>query len=697
MDKFSLNLQHSKLLAWLSKVAFWMLLTFIFSSTLRSWPMEIYAVSATASVLGIFMAVFYPGYWLCVLGFSLCYLPYWGSGVLPIFAATSVFIDSSKRMLPSDRCFGCVAFLMRYRSLPRLPRLWMLGSFLITLSYCSSLILSLLKSSHLEIIVAVYRFGGALGLYHFLSVNRVAVHEGIVELALLVTGLQLGFKVLCFSIDRNATAGLFRGFCVGIALSLIMALLQRFGVTHQWVSLNYAAFWQQGHRVPGSLSDPNAFGILFVLLVPGVLVELCPARYREITVVSVATLVLVSFLSGSRAVLLALALWFSAILVYVFRRGGWAVRSLVVAGVVLCVFAALLVRDPGINHTLVDMLPSGAGERLVASLAEGRSPVDTRVAFWKIALGGLREQALVGHGLGRYQSELVRLDKLLDAGLDGWVDNANSYYLEVLFEQGLVGFFLVVFGWTLLCSGAIAGFMGGELQFVRKFSFVILVVLLAIGPHFDFAEVLFATLVLLGHFAGLASAESGISSPPTLCRKCFFARCGSCKVVRQLFEYPVVLLLLTFLGQLSMVVYTGISLVPTNRGLYDSEFEGGIEHRWSVDSSSVCLPVDSDGLITLDYRLIHPDIHENPVEVQICAPDVHSACAATIVVNNPSWHEFRGAAEQEPNHAEPRQCREVDIRVSRLWSPSQREVGWSDRRWLGAQLRLERGLCQRCP
>jgi hypothetical protein len=458
----------------------------------------------------------------------------------------------------------------------------------------------------------------------------------------------------------------FRGGVVcGGMLSLVGMLFQLFTAI-PFFQLNRNPFWELVGRYSAMYSDPNAFGVMSALIIP-----LCT--------VSLGAIIFIGALwSGSRTFFLGVGFYLIYYLIQTIRssnpnRRRWSYRGI---GLGLLVF--LVLQIGAINNFLQLNLPSPGLKRIISSLSffNVDETIESRGIYSEIALRAWQSSPVVGLGLERFYAEQNRFSA--DLALDGWRDNANNFYLQILSEQGLLGLALSMFVVFLLTLGFIArsGTKKSN-ERVRHIStvLVIFVGLLITGPHLHFVEVRYFIFALLGF---------GIAREWELRNRTF----------ERLRSFGLILLVV-------IPPFFPLSLHQGDRtiaqGVYPTEMIGGERFIWAVNSARIHICLNDSSSFDLKFRLLHPDIAKNPVTVTFFMFEQSNVQAQMTriqepiqdVVSDNDWHDVLVEGETVGSN---RKNLMLAIGVNRMWNPKKSKRG-EDPRWLGVQLRDNAIFC----
>ena len=282
-----------------------------------------------------------------------------------------------------------------------------------------------------------------------------------------------------------------RGLVASVPIAIIWILSEKLGV----YEIALPAFWERVRRAAGPFTDPNAFGVFTALTLPIVWYAghsvprlVLPSRLLAVL------WVVIGLWSGSRSFILALVVYSCCALV---RRCG--ARACVVGLFLALPLGALLL---SVSTWQPQLFPPSIA-RVVSTFQGGDSEgFSSRLMFWQIAVNTWIDHPLSGVGFEQFRAGVTGYAARLGLPLGGWTDNANSLYLGVLAEGGILWFLawvIFVFHLSRRKDAAPAALPG----------VVALAVLLIVGPHLDFDEVSIIGAVLL---AGAVESVRGARS-----------------------------------------------------------------------------------------------------------------------------------------------------------------------------------------
>lgn len=243
-------------------------------------------------------------------------------------------------------------------------------------------------------------------------------------------------------------------------------------------------FWRAQNRIPATFSDPNAFGIGVLLLLPLVAQDKAPNR----RMVLVLLLLLAGMLSGSRSLILGLVLALFAAL--------WRRSKVAVAVLLLCTAIAIgllnLAALSGWSPKFLPVTLHRAWETLVFTNSE--SAFFSRLVFWRANIFIIATRPITGIGLDRFRDVFPNIVTTLNLPVGRWIDNNNNFYLGIISELGLVG--LVCLFFSIACFRLTQVSSKDDSPWHRPV-LCAFALLLFLGPHLEFPEI-GALVALLG-------------------------------------------------------------------------------------------------------------------------------------------------------------------------------------------------------
>ncbi len=308
--------------------------------------------------------------------------------------------------------------------------------------------------------------------------------------------LLLAAMISWFSANTPRRSIFLHGLMWSLTLACLLFFLQLTGLV---VFPNQNSFWSGTQRWSASFSDPNAFGIFFALSLPLLLTHASSILMRVVLGLS---FIFVGSLSGSRSFVLGIAI--AALAWLWFRKRSWFYATLVIALCVLVGINLFALQAPEMFVSWVNSLPRGIERAMYTVVADSAlQALHSRSLFFAYGLHAWLDNPALGVGLGGFRGVVPIYAQHLGEAF-GWTDNANSFYLGILAELGLLGGLL---------------FLWSARNFARRFSvradafaprvmLLTLAVLLVIGPHLQFDEVLLLSAFGLGSLFALREQET---------------------------------------------------------------------------------------------------------------------------------------------------------------------------------------------
>ncbi len=457
-----------------------------------------------------------------------------------------------------------------------------------------------------------------------------------------VVGLVGIFSAL--KADESARRDMLYGIAGGAVLSLALILGSLF--IPELITLpNTNDFWRSLKRHPGTFTDPNAFGVAAVLLV-ALLLEMRVRTGHKMFAGALALLAfgwaVVPLVSGSRSFFIGVGA-LAALGIFSYSRRLFALIVCLV-GVGIGLLQSVVLPLEG--------LPVGL-ERLLQSLQLDRvgESFYSRAVFWRIGGEIFGDHPWYGVGLGAFPAFVEPYAHRLGIPLHGWIDNANSYYLGILAELGLIG----GLAWLISAAGLRWDVDGPHGVWCRR-GVLALLIMLVVGPHLDFDEV---TVLGAVCFAGALGVPRWASSKGA----------GGSAVLR---------------GIVGLLVVSGVlvSHFAGERGVYPMERDAEGRYRWTTPRAVVRVPCRG-GEAVLVLRGVHPDIARNPLDVTIKSPSgsIETSLTSAAVSSFTLPCGPKGSPQWTTPSSIP-----LNLVISRGWIPS-RALGGGDHRLLGVQVR----------
>jgi len=590
------------------------------------------------------------------------------------------------------------------------------GMLVLILSYSLSALLTFLLTFDWRVVHSIVSAGGWYGLYRYLAVNTLSWHRALITIAGWLTSAVLIFS-FCNEyqnlLSKKTAEGvnlLVTGVTTG-ACGACLCFLFQWGNIHPFFSSTRSSFWQYIGRYSASFTDPNAWGVMGILVVP-FLFAVSQKRLRYPAWLVGGIFLLFLPWSGSRTVWLGLGvilvLFGLRLCKKYFAQNGKTIFALAFSAGVLVL---VIIGSPGVNRKLQEIFSAPGTVRVLKTLNwdEARQMLWSRAVFAKLAIAEWNEHKLLGVGLDRFYEVHNAKAEELGMSLQGWKDNANNFYLQILSEQGLLGFGLVLcafcffvgalldkprdflelqnFDFSLESKTHLPQSTSHDTQFpfgnseqrislVRTLLAAMLIVLF-VGPHLAFDEVRYFCSILFA--LGLCAVR-----PRQMKRKeVSWLKWAMCAAV------------LVWTIVVSSRVAQGKLLSPKHaRGFYAIEQANGQIVRWVASRGRLPICGDMSQPLRIELRASNPDIQKDPVKVVFRDgfDGTHQLDFLTLVDNGWKTVELELPKHPEAPHITP-DWRPIEIEVNRLWSPL--ALGLSqDARWLGVLVKWPEQACK---
>ncbi|MBN8548902.1 MAG: O-antigen ligase family protein [Deltaproteobacteria bacterium] len=411
-----------------------------------------------------------------------------------------------------------------------------------------------------------------------------------------------------------------------------------------WIAPNQSDFWTSLSRVSGTFSDPNAFGIFIVLVLPLLAwrAQQSQGIRRACLLALSAVWVILGAFSGSRSFFLGLGIYLVLLALRAGKRTTLVMLFAAGFGVLVLNVAAGLA--PQEFNTLVAQAPEGARRVLRALLiAHSAETFFSRFAFWSIGWRMWLDNIFFGLGFEHFRLHVPEYSRSLGFAIGAWTDNSNNFYLGLLAETGLLG--ALAFLMTL---SALHWKESPPNRFAKS-ALLALAVLLLFGPHIAFTEVAILCALLL--------ALGCDFQPRSWSRSTY--------------------VLAAFL--VAAILYRS-SMLP--RGFYAWEQEGAHAQRWTARQANDVLSCNSSGKATLSVRALTPNLETSPVHLHLRAGEINRE----VELRDFAWQEIQLECPAFETQSSQRLELRYQLEVDRVWVPA-RVAGGADARILGVQVR----------
>ncbi len=416
--------------------------------------------------------------------------------------------------------------------------------------------------------------------------------------------------------------------------------------------------WQAIRRVNGTAPDANAFAALVVLTVPVALAALrqwaleWPATVRvAASIVAVLVTAWVLAMTGSRAVLAALALQAAWYLRHALASRAWRLR-LVLAGIA---FAAAVLT---LRVWPAERLPSQPTvARFVAVIRgepEAHRLVSGRVELWRAAWRAAVDHPFAGLGPGNLYRAMPRVEPTLRAPEAAPLRNAHNQFLQIFAEAGPLALvvFLAMGGGALQALGA-RGARVPEAWAERAFVLGMVgeVAMAFVGHPLLVAEHLALVFAILGHGIGQAETASSMVPERQQSRQSTIARLARVSLAG-------------FLVLAVVQVAHNVSSPPlvTVHGAYAEEWTpDGHAFRWLGPDARLVIDARRSHTLGAWVSAAEPDLAMRPVSVRA---DVGGRSEAKVELHDGSPHALAVGLPADAGRAT-----EVALRCDRTFRP----------------------------
>ncbi len=509
------------------------------------------------------------------------------------------------------------------------------------------------------------------GMY---DMNFAAVKGVFTPLGIFLAGPAMAWMTAALHDSREKIPRTFEYVLSGVGVAMMYGI---------WQSMGNEAFGNTPHfavrgQINATFIDPNALGTCLMLTLPmaGALMWQTRSPATRITLGLLLTVSLYVLLqSGSRTGVLGLGLTVGMLVVVaVFQapsRRELVLRAAISFGALLLLAAAGM-----IAFTATPLQGSSLGRRIGETLQRAESVgllqavYSERYGLWYRAVQVVKEWPLTGMGFGTYWTDIPNIMGI--GQNEPWYrDNAASFYLQVVAEQGIAGLAAAVA--VLMCLLA-AWFQCAWGKNRDPFSAIAcsgipaMILLFVTGPHTGTMEV----ALLFWFVAGLLIAQAGTG----------FVWTKTWRIAAAAWS----LLAVALTGLLIHASTTSLSIAAMQErarmfyvqgGFHGIETDkNGYPRRWTKKSAFVLIPRVADQLWA-DVYCRHPGLSpENPLIF-----DIHVEGEHVARLEFPGEGTRRIAFDLPPIRRYPSVS--IDMTVDRTWIPADHLEGNDDRRELG--------------
>ena len=550
-----------------------------------------------------------------LLGLALPVLPFFEYGALSCFILTF--------------CFGCS--FRKDRPEVNQNVLVFLSLLLVPLSV--TLIFSLIQEVDLTLLKTILLNSGPLGFLDYTQENYPVWYRAIYHFASYV---NFSLLILFLPADTFLHKNFSKGLASGVAFSCLVGLAQLAEV-HPWVSVNREPFWLFVKRYEGTFTDPNALGVMAVLLLPYFYY-----LRKSGSILWIASFLLAGFsiFSESRTFWLGIFIWFVVVNIKTPKR-------------LLLLTTPLVLLIPSLNSFLQSLPVLSRFTRILQTLNYNTflESLYSRLLMGEIAIRMWQKAPILGVGLERFYEAQQAVAKAAGLDLGDWRDNANNFYLQVASEQGLYGLamLLALFSYLFFLARK-------QNRNISSTLLLILSVLFLTGPHLFFEEVKYFVAIIVGDLVRnsgrvIHSTELNLNS-------------RRLKIMMvSIFLLGLLLIANVSVKQRALLGFWGVEVG-----------ENSEQQAWTSAKGylRLCNVPEKESLQVRSYDLpMSIDVIQNGISRQITLPDTE-------------WHNIDLVQSELVN---------VSLTPSKVWTPSAGRTE-GDKRWLGAMVKIPKYLCK---
>ena len=381
--------------------------------------------------------------------------------------------------------------------------------------------------------------------------------------------------------------------------------------------------WRSLGRYGAAFSDPNSAGIFLVFVLALVMTTESIRKYLKVP--SAIIVVIGGFFTGSRSFVLGAVL---LALFYCVKKGRKGVVGIALGTVVIVV-----VLFTSCGTFLSTSVPTFGRLCDSASPAHAASAFYSRKLFFEIALQVWADHPFVGIGFERFRDEVVPFTVAHGINTGEWSDNANSLYLQIGAELGLLGIAAFLFS---ICQIRLRS------EGVYAPLVMVFLILCVVGPHLAFDEIALLFGTILG--ISIEAAERRFS--------------------QAWFFLPATPLLIAMISVQSV----------RDLGFYGWERDKRVFYRWTSGRGGGMLRCSSDGTAHLKIRAVNARYRRGVPEITFTTPLIEEKVTLargeerSLILSCGTFHELP-----------------YRFSVKGVWSPHTLGIG-NDGRALGVQL-----------
>jgi hypothetical protein len=328
---------------------------------------------------------------------------------------------------------------------------------------------------------------------------------------------------------------------------------------------------------------------------------------------------------------------------------------------------------------LQQTLPAPALQRLIATFhwSNGGEMLKSRSIYARLAFHVWESSPWTGVGLSRFYFVQDEAAKAAGIELNGWRDNANNYYLQILSELGAFGLLLVTASFVLI-GRSLRGeafdphFRNDQARAdmrrrAARLALAMVAVILLTGPHLLFDEIRYLVCILLA----LGIVHTGLLE------------------FEGVWRHKLMLMVLAVLIPAFYFITVGSEIqfkqrpLSTAAGFYPLEHGEDGDFAWTSGDARLLICA-KDRHVTIRFRTLDPSVVSDPVAVQLSiGGDGRSEEIGSHLLTDTGWETLILSPEVFASRGVAR----LQINVSRLWRPQ------GDHRLLGVMVAWPENVC----
>lgn len=187
-------------------------------------------------------------------------------------------------------------------------------------------------------------------------------------------------------------------------------------------------------RVQGIIGEPNVFGMFLVFMSPFLL--LAPTKQvKKMIIFKIMAIIILNLAiiqTGSRGTFVALIFLYLLIIFETKKKIKTSIIGLVVLSITFIIINLSLFGEKNV----IDRLQNPRFQNNISGKYDWDYYSGRRLTLWNFAVNGWYKKPIFGQGVRTYRKNVRRIF--------GKESSAHNEYLEILYERGLLGFFLFV-------------------------------------------------------------------------------------------------------------------------------------------------------------------------------------------------------------------------------------------------------------